>query len=56
MFLAVPNLLLGIALNLEAVPTRTLEAEVKSLEPPPRPPRLDNGLLEGGRDMSIVEE
>lgn len=53
MFLAVPNLL-GIALNLEAVPIRPLEAEETSLEPP-SPPRLDNGLLEGGRDTSMVE-
>lgn len=54
MFLAVPNLLGIDAFNLDAVPIRPLEAEDRSLEPP-SPPRLDNGLLEGGRDISIVE-
>lgn len=54
MFLAVPNLL-GIALNLDAVPIRPLDAEEWSKElPTPLRCCLDNGRLDGGRDKSIV--
>lgn len=55
MFLAVPNLF-GIALNLDAVPIRPLDAEDRSFEPPPSPPRRDIGLLDGGRDSSIAKQ
>lgn len=51
MFLDVPNRL-GIALSLDAVPILPLDAEDISVVP--KPPRLDIGRLEGGRDISMV--
>lgn len=55
MFLAVPSRRLGIALNLEAVPIRPLDAEDISAAPVPKPPLLDIGRLDGGRDISMVQ-
>lgn len=53
MFLAVPNRL-GIALvSLEAVPILTLDADDISFAAP-EAPLLDMGLLEGGREKSIM--